>query len=141
MNGDQRSVTVAFLLVAASLAVRHHWASRFTTWLGNPPKTGIQAPTSQIVPIGSLNDWQAAIIAYGVLFVLADTQAAPVTSPLAWAVGLVSLFGAVGILAKEYPATFGGGNPAQGAQGASNGAQGVQTPAPGASSQLQPAGG
>jgi len=105
VNAEQRSVTVGMLLVFAGLAVRHHWVSRLGGWAGKAPAVKTSEP---LVPIGSINDWQAAIVLYAILMLLGETQAAAVGPPIAWAMGLVLIIAGTGTLAQEYPALFAG---------------------------------
>jgi hypothetical protein len=106
MNPQQTSTTAAFTLVAAALAVRHHWLSRLSTWAGKPPASS--GPAASLAPAGTVNDWQAAILAYAILLLVGETAARDLAPALAWAIGLLELLGVTGTLKTEYPGLFTG---------------------------------
>lgn len=126
MKPEAKSVTIAFVLVAFGLAVRNHWLSGLATWVGKPPQK--PGSSSSALPLnGQLTQVQAAALSYAILILLTETQAAPVAPPIAWALGLVSLFSATGVLSTEYPTLFGKPAPAGGGNSSTNVSLGAAT--------------
>jgi hypothetical protein len=138
VNEDGRSVTVAFCLIVAGLAVYHHWPSRLTAWVQKTPDApqaprASPPPDTTIVPVGNLNDAQAAIIAYMIAIALTHTEAAPLANALAWALAVTMSFGAIQALSKEYPSILPPPTrvlPASAGTGSGSGGGGAGTTAP-----------
>jgi hypothetical protein len=131
MNPQQKSVTLAFMLVFGAMALRNNWYNRAKEWLSTPAvgsKSAAKPPTT--TTIYGVRNWQAAFAAYIILMVIAETPAGELTPPIAWGVGLIELFAAFGTGSGTLPSTFPGvfgqstqatATPASGSTGANNG--------------------
>ena len=129
MNPQQKSVSLALLVIAAALAIKHSWFGTAIAWAKRPttqPSATVGKATT------GLADWEAMLLLYLAAMVVSDTQLSPVAPPVMWAVAFVSGARAVGQLQQSGAAgLFGAPGQAQGS-GQSQGAQGGPGGNPGA---------
>lgn len=120
MNPEQRSVTAAWLVVFGALGVQNHWLTQVTGWLGAPPKA---SSSKSLVPGTNLATWQAGLIAYAILLVVAESaDAGPLASIVSWGVALTEVLTTLPKLRQEYPSLFKGGTPSTAPQASSSSA-------------------
>jgi hypothetical protein len=85
MNRYQKSVSIAFLVVATELALKHGWFNKALSWL-HAPVTGSTSTLTK----APLADWQAATMLYIAFIVLGEWEATgSVAQLLAWGLAIV----------------------------------------------------
>jgi hypothetical protein len=85
MNRYQKSVSIAFLIVGAELALKHGWFNKALSWL-HAPVTG-KASSMTAAPLA---DWQAAVFLYIAFIVLGEWPATgSIAQLLAWGLAIV----------------------------------------------------
>lgn len=115
MNPEQKSVSLAMLIVFAALAVKHGWFGKSLAWVKAPSLPPNNAGGGQ--SLQGLQDWEAALVFYLGAMLIADTNIAPIAPPLTWAVAFVAGAAALGTLQKQGIGVLGPPGSAQGQQG------------------------
>lgn len=108
MNPQQKSLTLAFLVVFGSITIRNNWYERFKVWVTKSPDAAKVAAAATTKPQYGLRNWQAAIGMYIILMALSETKLEPLVPPVAWGIALIEFLTAVPTAEQTYPKLFSG---------------------------------